>query len=561
MTTTTPATNTTVVPGLLDQLRALPAEAFTRVQYIAPQVGCFNGCAMCSQFAGRDTWGLTREGLTGLFTALGQVSAERDLPVASGRIHRPGVVFPYLDNDIGSYAHLDRYAELARDVLNVKLRVSTVGYSSHSPHLTAMHERLVAEHTGSFDGVRFSITPYTLGFTGRSGTDRQAYIDDLAAALRTYRPLLDALGHGAATAACELRFAPLVGIGELTDTHIDGHHVLATGPHLLISRHRAASELPETVIERLNERTQPVYSRPGAEYLHVTSDYAEPTATTVRAALDGTLTVPHRPREVRLHRFTNADGPYWAADPDFHQDGTFTALHLYPATSVRPNSGYTDATRPLLNALLAHKRAHGLGRRDEFEHATGADVDAVLDVLAVRAEELEPVDITAAEHLREQIHPQVAAYAAALEKAGYPPRLFFSRAFTIDTGQIVNQGRAERLFRGLTGTNGEPMTPREERGFGQASLSTVRGPIWRITPLPLTPTGRLPIALAGKKNQATSTPSLLVEELDPCHLSPVMRATGCNLRRHVLTLPNGFIEHTSMAEGRAAFALPGLPAA
>jgi hypothetical protein len=557
MTTTT----ATVVPGLLEQLRALPDDAFTRVQYIAPQVGCFNGCAMCSQFAGRDTWGLTRDGLTGLFTALGQVAAERNLPIASGRIHRPRVVFPYLDNDIGSYRHLDHYARLARDVLRVKLRISTVGYSAHSTDLAAMHRRLVERHAGSFDGVRFSITPYTLGFTGRSGTDRQAYIDDLAAALRTYRPLLDALGHGAATAACELRFAPLVGIHPLTDTHVDGHHVLGCGPHLFISLEPATGELPETVIERLDERTQPVYSRPGAEYLHVTSDQAELTPQTVRAALAGTLPLPHQVRRVRLHRFTNTDGPYWAADPDFHTDGSFTALHLYPATSVRKASGYTDATRHLLNTLLAHKRARGLARREEFTAATGADVDAVLAALTARADELEPVDTTAAAHLREQIHPQVAAYAAALERAGYPPSLFFSRAFTIDTGQIVNQGRAENLFRGLTATNGEPMTPREERGFGQASLSTVRGPIWRITPLPLTPTGRLPIAVAGKKNQATTAPSLLVEELDPCHLSPVMRTTGCRLRRHVLRLPDGWIEHTSMKEGRAAFALPGLPAA
>ncbi|MGW8700681.1 hypothetical protein ACWGOK_27790 [Streptomyces eurythermus] len=552
---------TTATPGLLEQLRALPEDAFTRVQYIAPQVGCFNACAMCSQGAGRDTWGLTKNGLTGLFTALGQVAAERHLALASGRIHRPGVVFPYLDNDIGSYPHLDHYAQLARDILKVKLRISTVGYSLHAPQLAAMHQRLVEDHAGSFDGVRFSITPYTLGFTGRSGTDRQAYIDDLATALRTYRPLLDTLGHGAATAACELRFAPLVGIGRLTDTRLDGHHVLAVGPHLLISRHPGGGELPETVIERLNKHAQPVYSRPGAAYLHITADQAEPTAATVRAALAGTLTTPHRAREVRLHRFTNADGPYWAADPDFHPDGTFTALHLYPATRIRPNSGYTDATRPFLNTLLAHKRARGLGRRDEFTAATGADVNAVLAALAAQAEQLEPVDTAAAAHLREQVHPQIRAYAAVLERAGYPPRLFFSRAFTIDTGQIVNQGRAEHLFRGLTGTSGEPMTPREERGFGLVSLSTVRGPIWRITPLPLAPAGRLPTAVAGKKNRTTHAPSLLVEELDPCHLSPVMRATGCRLRRHVLTLPDGWIEHTTMTQGRATFALPGLPAA
>ncbi|MGV9322540.1 hypothetical protein [Streptomyces sp. NPDC003660] len=554
-------TTTTVVPGgLLEQLRTLPDDAFTRVQYLAPQVGCFQGCAMCSQGAGRDTWGLTEEGMSGLFTAIAQVAAERGLTLASGRIHRPGVLFPYLDNDIGSYPHLDLYAQLARDVLGVKLRVSTVGYSRHSAPLTGMHQHLVDEFTDVFDGVRFSVTPYTLGFTGRSGTERREYVEDLAAALRTYRPLLEALGHGAATAACELRFAPLVGLGELTDIRVDGHHVLASGPHLLISRDRTDGELPETVIERLDEHTQPVYSRPGTPYLHITSDAAEPVPATVRAALTGTLSVPHRAGTVGVQRFLNADGPYYAADGDFQPDGTFTALHLYPATDVRPRSGYTDATRHLLNTLLAYKEAHGLRRREEFTTATGADVTAVLDALAAQADALDGVDRAAAAHLREQIHPQVTAYATALELADYPPILFFSRAFTIDTGQIVNQGRAKGLFRGLTGTDGEPMTPREERGFGQASLSTVRGPIWRITPLPLAATGQLPLSVAGKKNPSTSVPTVLVEELDPCHLSPVMRTTGCRLRRHTLTLPDGWIEHTSTSEGRAAYALPGLPA-
>ncbi|MEU8717916.1 hypothetical protein [Streptomyces sp. NPDC048663] len=554
-------TATTAVPRLLEQLRILPDDAFTRLQYAAPQVGCFNGCAMCSQGAGRDTWGLTRQGLTGLLTAFGQIASERNLAVASGRIHRPKVIFPYLDNDIGSYPHLDLYAQIARDVLGVKLRVSTVGYSARSPQLTAMHERLVADFGDCFDGIRFSITPYTAGFASRFGTRRDTYTTDLAAALRTYRPLLDALGHGAATAACELRFAPLIGIGELTDTVIAGRHVLAVGPHLLISLAPAGGDLPETVIERLDTRTQPVYSRPGAPYLHITADQARPTQETVQAALHQALEVPHRARTVGLRRFTNADGPYYAADCDFHPDGTFTALHLYPATAIRPNSGYTDATRPLLNALLAHKRRHSIGRREEFTAATDTDVAAVLDTLAADARDLEAVDAAASAHVREQIHPQAAFYADVLRQAGYPPSLFFSRAFTIDTGQIVNQGRAQHLFRGLTGTNGEPMTPREERGFGQASLSTVRGPIWRITPLPLAPAGRLPIAVAGKKNPTTTGPTLLVEEMDPCHLSPVMRDTGCRLRRHTLTLPDGWIEHTAMADGQASHALPGLPAA
>ncbi|CAM5267834.1 Uncharacterised protein [Streptomyces griseus] len=58
------------------------------------------------------------------------------------------------------------------------------------------HERLVAEHTGSFDGVRFSITPYTLGFAGRPGTDRQAYVDNLAAGPATARRARARRRHG-----------------------------------------------------------------------------------------------------------------------------------------------------------------------------------------------------------------------------------------------------------------------------------------------------------------------------------------------------------------------------
>lgn len=549
----------TVIPGLREQLRTLPDEAFTRLQYLAPAVGCFNRCAFCSQAAGRDVWQLTKPGLTDLLTTVAEVATERGAGIASGRIHRPGVIFPYLDNDIGSYPHLDTYAALARNVLKVRLRVSTVGYSAQSRPLSAMHRRLVSDYPDVFDGIRFSVTPYTSGFAGRGpGMSREAYVTDLAAALAVYRPLLDRLGHGPATAACELRFAPLLGLGELTDTRIDGHHVLACGPHLLIAIESGIEPLPETVIERLDEHTQPVFSHPGARYLHIISDTAKPTAAVVRSALCGDLTVPHHAREVRLHWFSNADGPYYAADPDFHPDGTFTALHLYPATDARRASGYTDATRWFLNTLLAHKAARGLSRRAEFPEATRADVDTVLTAITGHADALQTIDAHAASHLRTQVHPLVTTYAKALEQAGYPPSAFFSRAFTVDTGQIVNQGRAQGLFRGLAATNGEPMTPREERGFGQASLSTVRGPIWRITPLPYAAAGRLPIAVAGGKNPTTAAPSLLVEELDPCHLSPVMRATGCRLRRHVLTLPENMVEHVNLAEGRQTFGLPGL---
>ena len=130
--------------------------------------------------------------------AIAAVAAERGLRLAGGRAHRPGVLFPYLDNDIGSYPHLDALCGVARDVLHVKLRISTVGYSSRSPHLAAMHHRIVADYGEVLDGVRLSVTPYTAGWraTGSDPVSREQFTLDMAAMLATYRPLLDRLGHG-----------------------------------------------------------------------------------------------------------------------------------------------------------------------------------------------------------------------------------------------------------------------------------------------------------------------------------------------------------------------------
>jgi hypothetical protein len=487
------------------------------------------------------------------------VAGERGLHLAAGRAHRPGVLFPYLDNDIGSYPHLDVLCGLARDVLHVKLRISTVGYSSRSPHLAAMHQRIVRDYGDVLDGVRLSVTPYTAGWRAASSepVSRNQFTRDMAAMLAAYRPLLDQLGHGAATAAAELRFAPLIGTGEVTDSVLDGRHILACGPHLLVSCDRAAGPLPATTVDRLDGRGQPVLSTDGRQYLHVTSNSLAEGYTTIRDTAAGRFPASHRAREVTVFRFVNADGGYYAADPGFHGDGRFTALHLYPATATRRRAGYTDATRWLLNALLAHKSARGLTPRDPFVGATAGDTAAIIAALESAAAQLDDgIDQSAAAHIWRNVIPLVTTYTDALAQAGYPPALLFSRDFTIDTGQIVNQGRARGLFRGLASLEDEPMTPREERGYGQVSLSSARGTVWRIAPAPQAPGGSLGAAASGGKNTATTEPSLIAEELDPRHLRPVMRATGEPLRRYVIA--GADLEHRTLDDARRLRAYPGL---
>jgi hypothetical protein len=552
-------TTTRYAAALASQFRALPDEAFTRLQYFSPATGCFNRCVFCSQQAGRDIWQLTASGLADVAGAFARVAAERGLRIAAGRTHRPGVLFPYLDNDIASYPHLDILCALAHNVLQVKLRISTVGYSRHNTALAAMHQRITAHHSHVFDGIRLSLTPYTSGWADNpaGGTSRAEFTSDLANALATYQPVLDWLGHGPTTAAVELRFAPLAGIADLTDTTMNGRHVIGCGPHLLIGLSENAEPLPLTVIERLDQAGQPVFSTGGRRYLHITADGLTPGTDAVSDALAGRLSMPHEASVVTVFRFANADGDYYAADPDFHPDGRFAALHLYPATASRRRSGYTDATRHFLNTLLGHKASRGLQRRDLFPAARWDDVTAVLTGLASSAAHLDRgIDHMAAQHLQVSVIPLVTIYADALRGAGYPPEVFFSRDFTIDTGQIVNQGRAKGLFRGLVSLDGEPMTPREERGFGQASLSSIRGPIWRLAPAPFTPAGHLPVASAGGKNTPTTVPSLIVEELDPCHLRPVLRGSCTMLRRYIIT--GADLEHLALGDGRANYGYPGL---
>lgn len=126
-------------------------------------------------------------------------------------------------------------------------------------------------------------------------------------------------------------------------------------------------------------------------------------------------------------------------------------------------SGYTDATRWLLNTLIAYKTSLGRNRRDPIPAASPHDIHAILDTLRQHTEQLGETDATAATHLRSQVIPLIEGYVAALEIADYEPAWFFHPQFTIDTGQIVNQGRAKGLFRGLVSVEDEPMTPGRSR--------------------------------------------------------------------------------------------------
>lgn len=528
---------------LVRQLDCLPDEVFERLQYLQPEIGCLNSCSFCSQEAGSKVWQLDHDSLSDLITAIGVVTRQRSLKVGSGRTaHRAGVIFPYLDNDCFSYPYLDLYLQKISSELGVKVRVATVGFSRHNAALMAMHERIVSTFADVFAGIRLSFTPYTAGFaaTGGSKLSRSEFEADVANLLRMYRSVFTQLGYGKTTACVEIRFHPDVRIAEVIDTIIDEHHLISAGPHVLVSKrqHALARGEPTRIRRVINGVAE--YTQSFTPYLMVSDQRLVSTLgseTIAEHILSGDAMVRQELIEVPVFQFENSDGPYFVVSPDFKPDGQFHALHIYPRTQYRGVSGYNNATRYFLNALLGVKAQLGYARREKFASAQWDDVFLVIEMLKHKVEDLKETDVFAALHVQQHVIPLVESYVRVLQLSGYGPAIFFDPDFTIDTGQIVNQGRAKKYFLGLVNREEEPVTPREARAFGDDhSISAQRGKVWRITPVPYANGTSLSPHEAGGKAVLvdTSRGAVVVHEVSENTLRPIDHKTGLPLRLFVV---------------------------
>ncbi|EKD90881.1 MAG: hypothetical protein ACD_30C00073G0001, partial [uncultured bacterium] len=559
--------------NLIAQIRAIPTEAITRMQFLQPQIGCLNRCGFCSQSAGNNTWQLDQSNLKNLFSAIKTVATEIDeqqgetgtpLVGAERTGHRPGVIFPYMDNDIFSYPLLYEFTKYTMEDLRAKVRVSTVGYSRHNNLLQTMHERINEDLKQGFAGVRFSFTPYTHGWVNNPSE----YIEDFSNALETYRPLVDYLGVGKETACVEFRTRPLAVSfdDDLGDQVIKRYHCVSSGPYLLVGSEES-TPLPLTAISYINNGN-PVFSQSSIEYFMIISNkYIEDTdwknlaETTINYLSKGKDPLDMNSGDIHvqkvvMYKFENSDGPYYAVDPDFQKEGFFRAKHFYPKTDKRQKSGYMDSERYLLNTLLSAKQKRGLARRDEFSDAAWHHADEVITQLGADATDRIRFDRKGAIHILEEVIPMVEAYYQSLRLAGYPPAYFFSRNFTIDTGQIVNQGRAIFEFKGLVSGMDIPVTPREERGFGNLSISSMRGRVWRWAPSPNDINlENISTANRGRKNTPTTTSGISISQLDTRNLSEVT-VEGENLPK--FTLEGIPLTRVNIEEGNLQKLLPGL---
>src|SRR3989339_771798 len=420
------------LPNLVEQLKLLPTEAFTRMRILQPEIGCGNVCADCSQLASPSIWSLTNNGLGHLMTSIATVADESGIKLGSERSRHPDTIFPYLDNDIGSYPFFLELLQSFSKSLGIKAKFTTIGWSRHNKELQEMHERINSDNLDSLTAVSFSLTSYTRALKpAQKFTTPEEYIADLANALKTYRPAIDTLGTGKESGCITLRFKPLVNSheNELDDSFIDGFHVIHSGPYLLISKEKQKPEKSSISFSKDGL----IFDQPGLDYFVIVSDnlgnehkWQEEARSAVHSLsvgaplkLDGTI------QESKLFLLSNSEGQYYALDPDFQEDGSFKGKFFYQKTDKRLRSGYNNSERDFLNSLIEYKKSLGLRSGDLLPNASWEDVDAVIWILENKASDLSKYDRKASLYIKDEVLLLVKTLKKVLQLADYSPAYFF----------------------------------------------------------------------------------------------------------------------------------------
>ena len=447
----------------------LPREFVSKMRHLQPQIGCFNNCGFCSKFSVCKSEYWNEASLRNVISALKRTAhnyTDGDLLLAWDRKeHRVGVLFPYLNNDVGAYEYLDKYVDLCYKELGARTRISTVGYSRHNKELNEMHKRITSsELLFALAGVRLSISQYGRVWEEDNGKNSlEDYRKDLANFLSIYRPYFDKFGSGSRKMCCELRYNPLAVNSKVIETFVDGKMVIATGNYLFISKEKnvtfKVAYISDPYVHALEISEEPT----------VLSEYNLPFEITSEKKLIEFIKTQelYYEKDVEVYKFQNKDGHYYAINPKITNEGNY-GFNIYPETEVRKKSGYLVTERFLLNAFYQFKKEYGLNLRSKYTNSTWDDVEKVISLCENQINYYESKGkIDKAEYIKDHILPIVRVYVEALKEANYPSDCFFDSKFTIDTGMICNLGRAIGYFIGLTKYVNEPLTPTHERNYGR----------------------------------------------------------------------------------------------
>ncbi len=469
--------------NLYKEFKNLPIDFFSKMRHFQPQVGCFNNCSFCSKFSVCKSEFWDERQIRNVISAL-KYSAKNytsgDILLAWDRKeHRIGVNYPYLDNDIGNYPYLDKFIELCYKELGIRTRISTVGFSRYNEQLNKVHKNIcTSDSLYALAGVRLSVSQY-----GRAWEDTDASLDeykkDMINFLEIYKPYYKSFGSGSRKMCVELRYNPLVENCEVIETKYNDYMVIYTGNYLFISNDKNV-KIEESHISDPYKHAL-LLTNTSVKFKEYHVDNINSKEELIKY-LDSNFNNMVSIRDRELYLFSNCEGYYYAFNPTITNEGNY-GFNIYPKTDKRLNSGYLITERFLLNAIYRFKNSFGLHLREQYINSSWNDVYKVIDMLKDIMKEYEENNkLDKSKYIEEHVLPLVTLYIEALKEAGYSSDCFFDSKFTIDTGTICNLGRAVKLFKGITNTVNEPLTPTHERNYGRyCSTMKQENYVWKLS--------------------------------------------------------------------------------
>jgi len=466
---------------LKDEFLKLPVEFFSKLRHFQPQIGCLNSCSICSKYASCNVEFWNQNRIRNVIAALkySTSSNEKPLIVWDRDNHISGVIFSYLDNDVGNYYYLNDFVKIAYNELGVRTRISTVGYSRYNNKLNEMH-KIISENSSFLAGVRLSFTPYAIGWCSKNKNkfSQVEYTKDIANFLEIYRPYYEKVGSGSRKFCIELRYKPLVVNEKVLILKYKKYFIISSGNYLYRSKKKdiqfISTMIKDPYIHELS------LNNAGEQFYKLKLNVSLNTKGEIENYLKNNF--DEIEEEVTIYKVENRDGDYYSVNPILTNEGN-KGIYFYPITKTRKKSGYIITERFFLNALFKYKNKCNLGYNGNFSKATWVDVDNVFNELKNIAKEYYIKRYNEKYiYIMKELLPMLESYRNAIELAGYPPSVFFDKDFTIDTGTICNLGRAINQFKGLVSFENEPLTLNHERNYGKInSTMTKEESAWRLS--------------------------------------------------------------------------------
>ena len=507
-----------------------PKDVFAYLSVCQPSVGCLNRCSFCSQEAGTQLRFLNGASIRTIAGALRRATKI----ITYKRNYKPGILFPYLDNDIGSYPFLLDYL-VAADSLGVRVRISTIGWSRKNAQLNEMHQKILQKYVHTLAGVRFSLTSYSAAWR----TSRSEFILDFINSIQTYHSLLRLKDSEGNSGVCiDIDFKPDILPCKVEIIQYDGYQLIC-GDSYFVVVHTSKQEVGK------NQKCWLVTK---------VDDYASAVRTVKKAGLfpvDDSIDQSFCIVNGHVTTLKNEDGVYYGFYPDSSQHTT-DGIFFFPKTETRLG-GVFNACWPLREFR-------------NYIQSQSVDIATYDDMLRV-----EQIFITCTKHvphrkeyLQEYFAPMFDALCKVLEALEIHPMSLFDNKLVRDRGMIRNSGRAYYEFRQIASGPNIMVVPDPVLSADNTDI------VWRIFPAMISQSSQ-PMSEIGRKSSIPIPSKQCCEESyndKLCLIAWEVDAPSHSHNRNDGTLRDSLIipiadfvdpmKTYNLTEGKKLFLLPGV---